>query len=458
MANERPPSRPDRTSVRPRPGARGAASAGDFSDIFGDPFATQSPSRQEPFSTVPPPDYGGADPELPVNWAANDNPLVDAAQPLLTIVTQLRATARHPDPSGLREDLTRSVTEFEQHAAAAGAPRESIVGARYLLCTFVDETAASTPWGGQGAWASDTLLVRFHNETWGGEKSFLLLSRLSEAPQKNRHLLELFQLCLALGFEGRYRVLPNGRAQLEQLRERLFQMLRQERPQPEQGLSPHWTPAIVSRRPWFTATPFWVFCSFAAAAAIGSYLYYASSLAGQSDAAFAAVAALRLPNPPKPAAPVPPAPPIAAAPAPKPRLGALLADEARRGLLSVEDTATKSVVVIKGDVSFEPGSAQVSGRMRPVLDKVGKALAGLPGSVLISGHTDSIPIRTARFPSNWHLSRDRAEAVKTYLSNTVSPRRMQAEGRADTETVASNETPEGRADNRRVEINLFVAK
>ena len=92
------------------------------------------------------------------------------------------------------------------------------------------------------------------------------------------------------------------------------------------------------------------------------------------------------------------------------------------------------------------------------LDKVGNALASLPGPVLISGHTDSIPIRTARFPSNWHLSRDRAEAVKTYLSNTVSPRRMQAEGRADTETVASNETPEGRADNRRVEINLFVAK
>jgi len=97
-------------------------------------------------------------------------------------------------------------------------------------------------------------------------------------------------------------------------------------------------------------------------------------------------------------------------------------------------------------------------RMRPVLDKVAKSLATIPGSVLVSGHTDSIPIRTARFPSNWHLSRDRAAAVMAYLARAVPPSRMQAEGRADTETVASNETPQGRADNRRVEINLFVTQ
>ena len=70
----------------------------------------------------------------------------------------------------------------------------------------------------------------------------------------------------------------------------------------------------------------------------------------------------------------------------------------------------------------------------------------------------STPIRTARFPSNWHLSRDRATAVMTYLARAVPPARMQAEGRADTEALASNETLQGRADNRRVEINLFVTQ
>ena len=59
----------------------------------------------------------------------------------------------------------------------------------------------------------------FHNETWGGEKFFVLLSRLTDRPGNNRDLLELLYVCLALGFEGRYRVLQNGKSQLEAVRE-----------------------------------------------------------------------------------------------------------------------------------------------------------------------------------------------------------------------------------------------
>ncbi|MEO6270783.1 MAG: type VI secretion system protein TssL, long form [Lautropia sp.] len=456
-----PPPRPDRTVLRPRPGARGAGAGSDpFADFpgkdFPDVFA-QNPGRAQQ-ARVPPGapagwggQYDGGDPELPVSWAADDNPLIEAAHPILTIITQLRGSAHHPDPAGLREELARAISRFEQTATKAGATREAVIGARYLLCTFLDETAASTPWGGHGAWASDTLLVRFHNETWGGEKSFLLLSRLSESPDKNHHLLALFHLCLSLGFEGRYRILPNGRAQLEQLRERLFHMIRQGRPAPELDLAVQWAPTRVARRRWFSAAPFWAFCVLAGAAAIFSYLFYSAALASRSDDAFAAVAALRLGDPPKPVA-------AAVAPAARPRLATLLADEARQGLLNVSDTATRSIVVLKGDLSFDAGSAEVSARMRPVLDKIGRALGAMPGSVLISGHTDSIPIRTARFPSNWHLSRDRANAVMSYLARAVPPSRMQAEGRADTETIASNETPQGRADNRRVQINLFVTQ
>ena len=68
------------------------------------------------------------------------------------------------------------------------------------------------------------------------------------------------------------------------------------------------------------------------------------------------------------------------------------------------------------------------------------------------------PIRSARFPSNWHLSQDRALAVQKLLSNSVAPERMKAEGRADSEPIANNATPADRAKNRRVEITLFVAK
>ena len=77
--------------------------------------------------------------------------------------------------------------------------------------------------------------------------------------------------------------------------------------------------------------------------------------------------------------------------------------------------------------------------------------------MVISGHTDNQPIRSLRFPSNWHLSKDRAASAKVLLSGAVKPERLAAEGRADTEPVADNSSAEGRARNRRVEITLLAA-
>src|SRR4029078_12796290 len=126
---------------------------------------------------------------------------------------------------------------FESRARAAGVDPEKIVGARYALCTLLDETAASTPWGGSGGWGKQTLLTMFHNETWGGEKFFLLLSKLAQNPAGNRDLLELLYICLALGFQGRYRGLDNGKAQLESVRERLAAILQKGQPEYERDLS-----------------------------------------------------------------------------------------------------------------------------------------------------------------------------------------------------------------------------
>jgi Flagellar motor protein len=82
----------------------------------------------------------------------------------------------------------------------------------------------------------------------------------------------------------------------------------------------------------------------------------------------------------------------------------------------------------------------------------------LPGRVVVLGHTDNQPLsRTGRFPSNWHLSRERARAVADDLSSlSREPGRFTFEGRADSEPIASNDTAEGRARNRRVEIVLHA--
>jgi type VI secretion system protein ImpK len=111
---------------------------------------------------------------------------------------------------------------------------------------------------------------------------------------------------------------------------------------------------------------------------------------------------------------------------------------------------------LRGDGVFDPGSADVAGKARPLFERMGAALNQVPGAVLIAGHTDNQPIRSLRFPSNWHLSKDRAASAKALLGSFVKPERISAEGRADTEPLADNATAEGRAKNRRVEVTLFA--
>ena len=172
---------------------------------------------------------------------------------------------------------------------------------------------------------------------------------------------------------------------------------------------------------------------------------------GRTDDTFAALLALDVP---KATAAVPPPPPVQAA---TPRLSALLRPDIEAGALEVSDLSDRSIITIAGDGFFDPASADVASRVRPLLVRIADALQKVSGSVVITGHTDSQRIRSLRFPSNWHLSQERADNVKALIATTVNPARLRSEGRADSEPVADDATPEGRARNRRVVITLMVS-
>jgi type VI secretion system protein ImpK len=126
--------------------------------------------------------------------------------------------------------------------------------------------------------------------------------------------------------------------------------------------------------------------------------------------------------------------------------------------VSVSDEDGRSVVTLKGDGLFAPGSAEILPTFLPIIDRIAEALNAIPGHVQISGYTDNQPIRSARFPSNWHLSQERARSVMQLLEQKVAPaNRFSAEGRADADPIAPNDTAANRARNRRVEITLFVS-
>jgi type VI secretion system protein ImpK len=386
---------------------------------------------------------------------SGSNPLVAAANPLLDLIPQIRATLSHPSPTTLREHLLDEVRQFELRAQRAGIPNETILGARYCLCTALDEAAALTPWGGHGVWSAHSLLVTFHNETWGGEKFFQLLAKLTQNPNQHLDLLELLYYCLLLGFEGRYRVADNGRSQLETLRQRLLRILRSARGEYARELSPHWRDAPAQAQARRLPVPLWAFAALAAVLALLVFSILSWRLGDRSDAVFAAVGSLKPPvvhNPPVAAAPAPPP-----RPAPMPRLAEFLAPEIREGLVTVRDEADRSVVVLRGDGLFDAGTATVRDRYIPVLSRVTDALNGTRGNILVSGYTDDTPIRTARFPSNWHLSQARADAVKEILRQRLGDAtRVRAEGRGDADPIALNDSSANRARNRRVEITLLV--
>lgn len=406
------------------------------------PFSNDDPLRST---------YGAHLSDVDEGLISGANPLVAAANPLLDLIPQIRATSGHPSPAMLREHLVDEIRRFEQRAQQAGIGAETILGARYCLCTALDEAAALSPWGGGGVWSAHSLLVTFHNETWGGEKFFQLLAKLSQNPAPHRDLLTLLYFCLALGFEGRFRVADNGRTQLETLRVRLLQILRRSGVDYAPDLSPHWRDVPAQTQARRLPVPLWV-CA-ALVAMIGMMFYFALNwrLGGQSDTVYAAVSDLRPPTV-QIAAPRPPAA------AEKPRLEAFLAPEIREGLVTVRDEADRSVVVLRGDGLFDSGATTVRDRYLPVIARIADALNATQGNILVRGYSDDIPIRTVRFPSNWHLSQERADAVKNILDQRLTaPARVRAEGRGEADPVAPNDSPVNRARNRRVEITLLVS-
>jgi type VI secretion system protein ImpK len=390
----------------------------------------------------------------PITVASGLNPILVAANPLLNVVPQLRMSPTHPNPAGLRDSLVRGIRAFEARTKAAGIPPDKVIAARYALCTLIDETASSTPWGASGAWAQRGLLVVFHNETSGGEKFFHLLGRLAENPHANLDILEFMYVCLQLGFEGRYRIVEGGQRDLDTIRQRLFELIRKQRGEYERELSPGWRGVAAARSTKLGWLPLWVVAAITALLLAMVYFGFRFTLSPASDQVASDIAGVRAAR-----MAIRPAPPRSRpAPPPVQRLTPLLMDEIQRGLLAVDDRPDRSVVTILGDGLFSPGEVAVRPEYQWLLLRIADALSSLTGAIDVIGHSDNAPIRTLRFPSNWELSTARAESVTRLFASRVPGHRMRAEGRADTDPVESNDTPEGRARNRRVDVTLHVAE
>ncbi len=292
--------------------------------------------------------------------------------------------------------------------------------------------------------------MTFHNETRGGEKFFQLLARLSQNPREHILLLEMINYCLLLGFEGRYRVLDNGRTQLETIKQRLWQMIRGVRGSYPPPLSPHPEDRPVLRKLWRPMIPLWACVALVGFIACLFYIVLNWRLGDNTSPVLAKIYQSQLPETTirQPARQLPAVL----------NLRGFLKPEIDAGLVAVKDEADRSVVILKGDGLFASASTVVRDRYEPVIDRIARAMNNVSGKILVVGYSDNVPIRSARFASNYELSLERARSVQKQLRGSLSqPERVKAEGRGEINPVAPNTTPENRARNRRVEITLLVS-
>lgn len=133
-----------------------------------------------------------------------------------------------------------------------------------------------------------------------------------------------------------------------------------------------------------------------------------------------------------------------------------LSGEIQAGRIQISELQGKMTVRLAEKVLFPSGSATLSRDGKATLAKVADAFKDLKDRIVrVEGHTDNVPIKSAAFPSNWELSAARAIAVVRFLESAgVDPARLAAAGYGEWQPIAPNDTPEGRAQNRRIEISL----
>lgn len=131
-----------------------------------------------------------------------------------------------------------------------------------------------------------------------------------------------------------------------------------------------------------------------------------------------------------------------------------LKKEIAEGLLEINTIDDQVIIRIREKGSFPSASARIDPPFKAELMKIADALNQVEGRILIAGHTDDVPIETLEFPSNWVLSAARAASVAHTMTQKggIAPERVEIRAYGDNRPLEANETPEGRASNRRVEI------
>ncbi|MGL4494558.1 MAG: type VI secretion system protein TssL, long form, partial [Beijerinckiaceae bacterium] len=396
--------------------------------------------------------------DVPV--AANANLLLEAAGPVLLLLGRLRTSLMSANFANLMDQVADAIEEFDKTMRAESFPPAQADDAKYILCATCDDIVQNIPSEQRHVWTRYSMLTRFFGERVGGVRFFEKLDQAKQDPTRHYDLLELFYACLAMGFQGIHRTSAGGAATLQGIQRELYEILRRTQPRTKEDLSPHWRGQEIPSSNQTFRIPLWALAAVAAAGIFVVFLTLRFMLSGNAEAVTFEMGRL---FPDTQLAVERAAVPVAAAPVPIPvksstqleRIRARLSEEIAQNKVDPVESGQSIIIRVGSFALFPSGQATVLPTFAPIAQKIAEALEKEPGDIRIVGHTDNVRIVTARFPSNHELSVERARAVAVILKPKLSdPSRIQTDGKGDAVPIASNQTAEGRAKNRRVEISI----
>ncbi|MBC8129698.1 MAG: DotU family type IV/VI secretion system protein [Rhizobiaceae bacterium] len=387
------------------------------------------------------------------------NPITAAASPLLILLGRLRLMIVDMQARPLMSHVGREIEEFERKCLESGISREDARVGKYALCATADDIVQNLQGTDGHVWMQYSMLAQFFQTRTSGVGFFHELDKLRANPAVNYDLLELMHACLCLGFEGQFRGAHGGDAELQRIRRDVYQTLRRLRSRSDDDISPRWMGLQLSMKGLKNLIPNWVVAGLAGVTLVGVYFLLRFLVAADSEAVAATLVDLH------------PNSAIAIERAvfepyveklvdentgQLARIRATLKPEIDAGTVGVEPVGDQIVMRLNNLILFESGKAETKPEFGAVAARIAEMLEKEPGPIYVTGHTDNVKLKSSsRFASNHDLSVKRAESVEKELEPGISDKaRFVVGGKGEDEPIAQNDSAEGRAQNRRVELMI----
>jgi type VI secretion system protein ImpK len=207
--------------------------------------------------------------------------LSDISSECLMLILQLRATNDYGEPSKLKAKVIDMFDSFEQNARSAGIDNEKIKQAKFALVAFLDETIISSNWLRKDEWLTEPLQIKLFDTFNAGEEFFTNLHNLRQRASSNKDVLEVYYLCLTLGFKGMYQL--QSPETLRRVIDDLNLELHPEAYNPIDVISPNGKPKESFIQAVKGGIPLWVYPVTAIVICIVFYFIMSMSISGKAE-------------------------------------------------------------------------------------------------------------------------------------------------------------------------------